>query len=184
MAKTRMKVEGFKETLDALRGFATDATARNVIRKSLVDGLKPMATVAAGKAPRAAGDLANSIHVSTKQPSGDPSKVAYGQTLRATGSKEAAAASMRAIRRAEKAAQGGGKPPVYAFMGPEQKQRQAIPQEFGTVNHGPQPFIRPAWDEGKMGTLEIIREAFTVQVEKARARNARKVARLAAKMGR
>lgn len=183
MAKIRVKVEGFKETLSALQGFATEATQRNVIQKALIEALQAMKEDAAARAPRDDGNLSQSIHVSKKKPSGDPSSVAYGRTLRATGSKEAAAASMRAVRRAEKAARGGGKPPVMAYMGPEQRQRSAIPQEFGTVDHAAQPFMRPTWDEGKMELLDTIRDAFTVQVEKARARNARKVARIAAKMG-
>jgi HK97 gp10 family phage protein len=60
---------------------------------------------------------------------------------------------------------------------------QAITQEFGTINNKPQPFMRPAWNENKHRTLEIIREELANELEKARQRIARKTARLAAKGG-
>ena len=183
MAKTRVKVEGFRETLSALQGFATEATQRNVIRKALIEALQAMKEDAAARAPHDEGWLSNGIRVDTRKPKGDPSSVAYGRTLRATGSKEAAAASMRAVRRAEKAARGGGKPPVMAYMGPSQNNWHAVPQEFGTVDMPASPYMRPAWDANKMPTLDYIRHAFKVEVEKAQKRNARKVARIAAKMG-
>lgn len=53
--------------------------------------------------------------------------------------------------------------------------------EFGSVHNSPEPFVRPAWDSGKGGALERIRGELANEIEKARARLARKAARLAAK---
>lgn len=53
-------------------------------------------------------------------------------------------------------------------------------QEFGTVNHPPQPFMRPAWDkEGGEQALGRIRDGLTVEVTKAAQRAARKAAKFA-----
>lgn len=57
---------------------------------------------------------------------------------------------------------------------------QAITQEFGTVTNKPQPFMRPAWEQNKREALERIKDDLAEEIEKARARIARKTARLAA----
>jgi HK97 gp10 family phage protein len=60
---------------------------------------------------------------------------------------------------------------------------QAITQEFGTVNAPAQPFMRPAWDANKQTALNMVRQSLADEIEKARARLARKAARLLAKGG-
>lgn len=70
---------------------------------------------------------------------------------------------------------------VEVFIGPGPLP-QAITQEFGTAHHGPQPFMRPAWDGNRMRTLERIKDDLANEIEKARARLARKAARTAALM--
>jgi HK97 gp10 family phage protein len=69
---------------------------------------------------------------------------------------------------------------VEAYVGPGQHP-QAHLQEFGTVNHPPQPFARPAWDGGKDALLEGIAEDLWSEIGKAAERQAKKAARLAAK---
>lgn len=56
-----------------------------------------------------------------------------------------------------------------------------VPQEFGTFKEGAQPFMRPAWDGTKDQVLDGIKDSLAEEIEKARARLARKAARLAAK---
>lgn len=58
---------------------------------------------------------------------------------------------------------------------------QAHLQEYGTAHHRPQPFMRPAWDGNKMRALGSIKRDIEHEIEKSRARAARKAARLAAK---
>lgn len=69
---------------------------------------------------------------------------------------------------------------VEIFVGPG-SMPQAITQEFGTAHHRAQPFMRPAWDANKLNVLQTIKEILAAEIEKARARLARKAARLAAK---
>jgi hypothetical protein len=69
---------------------------------------------------------------------------------------------------------------VEAHAGPG-RHPQAVQQEFGNQNHGPQAFVRPSWDAGHMKLLDGIREDFWTEIEKAAKRQARKAARLAAK---
>jgi HK97 gp10 family phage protein len=69
---------------------------------------------------------------------------------------------------------------VEIFVGPASMTR-AITQEFGTSQHGPKPYMRPAWDSNKKRALETMRDLLAAEIEKARARLARKAARQAAK---
>lgn len=69
---------------------------------------------------------------------------------------------------------------VEAYAGPG-RMPQAHLQEFGTQNHPPQPFARPAWDAGKGDLLPGIGDDLMAEIAKAAARQAKKQARLAAK---
>ncbi len=40
-------------------------------------------------------------------------------------------------------------------------------QEFGTVHHGPQAFMRPALDQGKGQAIEAMKKRLTLRIEKA-----------------
>lgn len=70
---------------------------------------------------------------------------------------------------------------VEVFLGPDPSAK-AIAQEFGAAHHGPQPYMRPAWDGNKEGAFNSMRDDLAQEIEKARARLARKTARLAAKI--
>jgi hypothetical protein len=49
--------------------------------------------------------------------------------------------------------------------------------EFGTVHHGPQPSLRPAWDEKKDGLLDGLAADLWAEIEKAAKREAAKGAK-------
>jgi HK97 gp10 family phage protein len=70
---------------------------------------------------------------------------------------------------------------VEVYIGVGRSLPQGVFQEFGTVKNGPQPFMRPAWDGGKMEVLAKIKALTWAEIEKAAARLARKNARAAAK---
>lgn len=71
---------------------------------------------------------------------------------------------------------------VEVYMGPTNLP-QAHLQEFGTRHHGPQPFMRPAWDAGKDQVLDDLKQSLGDEIMKAAERQARKAARLAARGG-
>lgn len=70
---------------------------------------------------------------------------------------------------------------VEVFAGPGDLV-QAITEEFGTAHSAPHPTMRPAWDAHKRSTLNSIAKDLAEEIEKARARLARKAEREAAKM--
>jgi HK97 gp10 family phage protein len=45
--------------------------------------------------------------------------------------------------------------------------RVGIFQEYGTVKHGPQPFMRPAIDQGKSGAIEAMKKKIKERIDKA-----------------
>ena len=68
-----------------------------------------------------------------------------------------------------------GKATVNLYMGPTDP-FHGIFQEWGTVNHGPQPFMRPAWDHDKDNLIERLRlelwDSISAGLERARRRGA------------
>lgn len=156
MAKTTFRVEGLKELNRAL-GELPKATGRNVLRRVAVAALQPMADDAQARANAAdmrhTGKLAESIEVST----------------------QLAGYARRISRR------GSSKSEVEAHMGPAGRGAKAPPQgrlqEFGTQHHGPQPFMRPAWDAHKGRLMGTVAKDLAVEIKKAAERQARKMAR-------
>lgn len=67
---------------------------------------------------------------------------------------------------------------VFAGPGPNP---QAIQEEFGNSHQPPRPFVRPAWEETKRETLEIVKTELGGEIVRTAARAAKRAARLAAK---
>lgn len=72
---------------------------------------------------------------------------------------------------------------VEVFIGPTPHPK-SVQTEFGNAHQAPHPHLRPAWDGNVMRVLNGIKNSLAEQIEKARARLARKAAREAAKMNR
>lgn len=58
-----------------------------------------------------------------------------------------------------------------------------IQQEFGNVNHGPQPFMRPAWSQTQKPLLDHVAKNAWTEVEKTANRAAKRAAAKAARAG-
>lgn len=71
---------------------------------------------------------------------------------------------------------------VEIFAGPNNP--AAVQTEFGNAHQAPQPSVRPAWEQEGGPTLDRIAEGLGTEIDKVAAREARRAARLAAKMGR
>lgn len=155
MARRTVEIEGLRE-IDAALGKLGKATGRNVLRRVAVTRLQPMADHARSIASsfQWSGDLADSIEVSTRL-------AGYARRLNRNRSE------------------------AEAHMGPAGRGKKAPPQgslqEFGTAHHGPQPFMRPAWDRGQDQLLDGIKADLWEEIEKAAQRAARKAARLASR---
>lgn len=157
--KVTMKVEGLKE-LDAALGELPKATARNTLRRVLLKAGAPMAAHAKSVAPDDPGtggnDLRSSIAVSTKL--SKRQKGQHWKSQKDAGEKNFAEVFV------------GAGPVPHAHM-----------QEFGTSNHGPQAFMRPAFDANRNKAVDIIKSELGAEIDKAAKRLARKAARIAAK---
>ena len=130
-----------------------DTTAKNVLRRVGRKRLAPVAERAREMVPVGQGELRDSIAVSTR---------------------------LTRRQRGKHTKDGVDDVEVFAGAGPHP---QAHLQEFGTEHHGPQRFMRPAWDAEKDGVLAEIRQDLWTEIERAAARLARKAARAAAKAG-
>lgn len=167
MAPT-FRVEGLRELDRVLGRELTKAGAKAALRRSLLAAAEPMARRARALAPDDPAtfdmdrDLRESIEVSTKAHGADAGKAAFASALRSGASKGAAVAALRAARA------GGAFAEVY--MGPKRSVFHGIFQEFGTVNHAPQPFMRPAFDSDVRPFLERLRVEMTDEIGKAVAR--------------
>jgi HK97 gp10 family phage protein len=155
-----VKVDGLAE-LKANLAELPKATQRRVQQRILLKRAQLIVAAAKAKAPVDQGDLRNSIHATTKRPKGHktPAARAFATTRGMGGT----AAQARA------AAKAAGSAPVEVFIGPG-RHPQATQQEFGNKNHGPQPYMRPAWDENKNAMLDGIAKDMSDEIKKSVAR--------------
>lgn len=168
MASGSFKVEGLKELETALADLGK-TLGKNVLRRVAVKALEPMRDAARGMVPNdptTTASIAETIIISTKAPKGEKAAATVAF---------AAAGGGAAGRAAAKAAGSGG---VMVWMGPN-RDPKAVQQEFGNVNHGPEPYLRPAYDAHKTTAPLTIGKAFWSEIEKAVARRSAKLARAA-----
>ena len=170
-------VQGLAE-LDRALGELPKATARNVLKRTLVKAAQPIAAAAEARLPSPGrtgeGHLRRrGIYVTPLKPVGaDAGKAAFSQALNDGASRAEAGAALREARAQD--------PNHFAeiFIGPG-RDPAAMMQEFGTVHHPPQPYMRPAFDSEAMTALSLIRTELGTEIEKSAARLARKRARQA-----
>lgn len=133
--------------LDAALGKLPKATAKAVLRRVLREAGEPIARTARSMAPREEMHLFESIDVGTKL----------------------------SRRQAGLHKERGGKAFQEMFVGTNNP--AGVQQEFGNSRHGPQPFMRPAFDAKKMEALDIITTLLWGEIEKTAARVAKRAAR-------
>ena len=75
-----------------------------------------------------------------------------------------------------------GRSYVEVYVGPTAHPK-SIQTEFGNFRQAAEPHMRPAWDSQHGNVLLGIEDSIAAEIEKARARIARKAERLARKMG-
>lgn len=155
-----MKFSGGPELDRALGALADEygkASGKAVIRRVLDKALQPMAETARQLAPddpaTASGDLKASITVGGKL----------------------------TARQAKLARKDQNKALVTRYVGTADV--AAVAQEFGTVNHGPQPFLRPALQQHKQEAIDIVAKEMGPEIVKTAARLGKRRAAKAAKAG-
>jgi HK97 gp10 family phage protein len=80
-------------------------------------------------------------------------------------------------RQAAMARRDEGKAFVTVYMGTNDA--AGVQQEFGNENHGPQPFMRPAFDQHKRGAIQLVADGLGAEIEKTAKRVAARAARKA-----
>lgn len=157
-----VQTHGFDQ-LDAALAQFTKASARNILKRAATEALEPMADEMRNRAPEAnvnGGRLKDAIGVSDK----------LGPRQKGLNRRNAAATFVEV--HAGVADVGGKHLP------------SGVQQEFGNENHSPQPFVRPAWEQEKMDTLDRLRVALADEIAKATARAQRRAANAAARAAR
>lgn len=151
-----VRLEGFKELEREFELLEKLDTRRASARRALKKSAEPLAALAQGMAPVGpTGFLAASVSVSTKL------------------SKRQGAMHRKMFRTSRAAVE------VFVGAGPAPS---AHTQEFGTINHGPRPFMRPAWDQDQRALLDRLKAELWSDISKSVARAERRAARLAARM--
>lgn len=144
----RVRVDGLRELEQSLMALGKHTTAKAVGRRVLKKAGQPIADSARSLAPddpmTGGNDLRSSIAVSTKL------NKRQSKMNRKLTSKSA----------------------VEVYVGTNDP--AGIQQEFGNVNHGPQSFMRPAWDGTKGEALKIIQETMGDEIMKTAKRLAKK----------
>lgn len=167
--RTTVKVEGLKDLEKALEQFKP-ATAKAIARRALMKAAEPIVAEAKRRAPVDRGHLARSITASTNL-GHDVGKAAFAAAMKGGASKGEAVQALRDARRGDTS-----RSAVTIVIGPG-RNPQAVMQEFGTQHHGPQPFLRPAWDGNHRKALDSIKDSMADEIMKAAKRAARKAAK-------
>lgn len=149
------RVEGLRELEQTLKNLPR-ATAKSVLVRSLKKRAEPIADTMRALVPDdpttpETQDLRGSIAVSTRL------------------SKRQARLHRRETKNDRDFAE------VFVGAGPLP---HAHMQEFGTINHGPQPFARPAWDQHQNEVLDGLKDDLWTEIKRAADRLARKVKRV------
>jgi len=178
---TTVSLSGFRELEQELNNLSK-AIGRAVLRRAGIKAMEPMAATARSLAPVLSGDLQSSITVGARAEMDDLGKVAYRLVKGGGGTDAQALSALREARRSN-ATQVSA---VTLYMGPAKANNRddaikALAQEFGTSFHGPQPYMRPAFDAQAMPTIERLKVELRAEIDKAVARAARKAARAAAR---
>jgi HK97 gp10 family phage protein len=146
-----IKLSGFAELERELEKLATPAARKASARRSLKKAAQPMADLAQNLAPRGATEtLAPSVTLGTKL------------SKRQSG-------LHRKMFRDDRAA-------VEMFVGAGPL-ASAHNQEFGNIHHAPQAFMRPAFDQEAMPTLDRLKAELWSDISKSIARAERRAAR-------
>ena len=170
-SKVLVKVEGLSELEAALRELPK-ATAKNTIRRALSKAAQPIADEAAEKIRVQRVDPAIAVS-KIKFSSGAAGKRAFAEALARGATREEAG---QAAHQAN--AEAGDDAKITSgllVVGPTKRAFYGF--EFGTVKQAPQPFMRPAWENNKNDSLEIISDELKAEIDKAVARIAKKALR-------
>lgn len=143
-------LEGFSE-LDKALGQLPKATAKNVLRRTLIKAAKPVDDAASEAAPFLTGGLQKSVITGSKL-TRSQARGAFIQTSN-----------------------------YYAEIHVGTSLGRGMFQEFGTFKDQPQPWFRPAWEGHKDQALSIIKVTLGEEIEKAAKRYAKKLAKGTAK---
>ena len=161
-------VEGLKE-LDAALGELGKATARNVMMRALKKSAEPIRDAAKSMAPRDRGNLSESISI-TATSTARAGKKAFAEAMKSGSSVGDARAAAKAANKGAK----GKDTFAQVFVGPTKGGRHGWFNEFGTEKMAAQPFMRPAFDVGAPKALASLKDDLSTEIEKARARAAKK----------
>jgi hypothetical protein len=148
-----VKIDGLREIDQALADLGKKALAKGVLTRVGKKRLQPIADKANALAP----DDPNT-------PGGLNQSFVVGTKLN---------------KRQASLAKKEGKDFVEVYAGTNDP--AGVQQEFGNVNHGPQPMLRPAWEEGKGELLPGLGKDLWDEIEKTAARVAKRALKKAGK---
>jgi HK97 gp10 family phage protein len=177
---SKVKLTGMKELEDAFADLKK-STARGVLVKSLKPRADKMRDAMKDGAPIDQGALRDSIISGSKVPAKvNPGKAAYAKAMKESGGDKRSAG--KAARDANKA-----NPTHFAkvFVGVAGRRRTGIAHliEWGTSTTPGTGFARKAWDANSAQLLDGLADDIKANLEKAKARAARKAERAKARAG-
>lgn len=145
----KVKLTGFRELERALAEDLPKATARNVLNRTARESMERIRTGMSERAPKNQGALAGSMKT-------QPVKAKRSSRTRFARSSG-----------------------VSVNTGPTGREEggNAAWQEFGTVDQPAQPYARPTADAEGEAVVAEVKDVLTMQIDRAKARVARKLAR-------
>lgn len=157
MAKTTVQVKGLRELGEAMRGLKNDVSLK-ICRAATQAGAKVIKDLAVSKAPIAPEPY--KVDDGTKMGQlVQPKNIQRNIVTKRVRNSSMTAEAVITVRGKRK----------YGYAS-----RIASLQEFGTVKMAPQPFMRLAFDEGKMPAVEKVKATLEKRIPKAVQDNAKR----------
>ncbi|WP_288413844.1 HK97-gp10 family putative phage morphogenesis protein [uncultured Novosphingobium sp.] len=147
----KLKLSGFRELERAMAEELPKATAKAVLRRTAVNAMEPVRLGMEARAPKDKRKLAGGM------------KTRNAKAERIPGTKRYAKQSGVSVNTGPTTGPVEGGNPAW--------------QEFGTVDMPAHPYARPTADAEGMNVIAQVREELTAQIDKAKARIAKKAAK-------
>lgn len=179
--------EGMPEFNQLMREIQRDFSeqdAKKILAKASFNAMVPVLNTARDLAPKDTGNLASTLRIYSRRPTGKDKRSKYVSENDAVISMVTTKAFPKKLRkefyskygdlyRTNKKAYLKAKKEFYESHGSFYDAR-AVVSEFGTAKRGAKPYLRPALESKSQQVIGSLRENFKTVLEKYKARKARK----------
>lgn len=182
-----ISVEGmpeFEQVIKEIQRDFSEQDAKKILNKASFEAMIPVLNTAKDLAPKDTGNLANTLKIYSRRPTGKDKRSKYVSDTDTVIAMVTTKAFPRKLRkefhskygelyRTNKKAYLKAKREFYESHGSFYDAR-AVTMEFGNAERGAKPYLRPALESKSPQVINNLKQTFKLVLEKYKARQARK----------